>query len=199
MIRQIVVLASLLVLLGGTALASDDTPTEQTAVFGGGCFWCMEPPYDKLDGVIATTSGYTGGHVRNPTYQQVSSGGTGHVEVVEVRYDPARISYAELLDVFWRNIDPVAVDRQFCDRGDMYRSAIFVEGDEQGRLAEASLQALRDSDRFDQPIATEVLPAATFYRAEEYHQDYYQKNPIRYRYYRSSCGRDRRLQEIWGE
>ncbi len=183
-----------------TATGSADEPGDgsRTAVFGGGCFWCMEPPFDKLDGVLATTSGYTGGHLPNPNYRQVSAGGTGHVEVVEVRYDPARIDYIRLLEVYWRNIDPVAVNAQFCDQGAHYRSVIFVAGEEQRALAEASLAALAASGRFAQPIATEILPAATFYPAEEYHQDYYLKNPLRYRYYRSGCGRDRRLQEIWG-
>jgi peptide-methionine (S)-S-oxide reductase len=172
---------------------------EGIAIFAGGCFWCMEPPYDKLDGVLSTTSGYIGGQIANPTYEQVSSGRSGHIEAIEIRYDPKKVDYAKLLDVFWRNIDPVAVNRQFCDAGAQYRSAIFPRNAEQRRLAEASLKALSDSGRFDRPIATEILPAATFYAAEDYHQDYYQKNPIRYRYYRSSCGRDRRLSELWGD
>lgn len=172
---------------------------EGVAIFAGGCFWCMEPPYDKLDGVLATTSGYIGGPTANPTYEQVSSGRSGHIEAIEVRYDPTKVDYAKLLEVFWRNIDPVAVNRQFCDSGPQYRSAIFPRTTEQQRLAEASLKALSDSVRFDRPIATEIIPATTFYPAEDYHQDYYQKNPIRYRYYRSSCGRDRRLQELWGK
>jgi peptide-methionine (S)-S-oxide reductase len=169
------------------------------AIFGGGCFWCMEPPFDKLDGVISTTSGYIGGHLANPTYEQVSRGDSGHVEVVKVRYDPAQVSYQRLLQVFWRNIDPVAVNRQFCDAGPQYRSAIFVGDAEQRRLAEASLRELADSGRFDRPIATEILDATTFYEAEAYHQDYYLKNPVRYRYYRTSCGRDRRLNALWGD
>jgi peptide-methionine (S)-S-oxide reductase len=168
------------------------------AVFGGGCFWCMQPPYDKLDGVLSTRVGYAGGDVPNPTYRQVSAGTTGHIEVVEVRYDPARVSYERLLEVFWRNIDPVAVNRQFCDVGPMYRSAIFAQDESQRALAEASLKALAESGRFDRPIATEILGPATFWVAEDYHQDYYLKNPIRYRYYRSGCGRDRRLAELWG-
>ncbi len=172
---------------------------EGIAIFAGGCFWCMEPPYDKLDGVLSTTSGYIGGQIPKPTYEQVSSGRSGHIEAIEVRYDPKKVDYAKLLDVFWRNIDPVAVNRQFCDAGPQYRSAIFPRTAEQRRLAEASLKALSDSARFDRPIATEIIPATTFYPAEDYHQDYYQKNPIRYRYYRSSCGRDGRLQELWGD
>jgi peptide-methionine (S)-S-oxide reductase len=169
------------------------------AIFAGGCFWCMEPPFDKLDGVLSTTSGYIGGSERNPSYQQVASGQTGHIEAVEIRYDPQRIDYATLLAVFWRNIDPLAVNRQFCDAGPQYRSAIFPRDAEQRRLARESLRALAESGRFDRPIATEILPATIFWPAEDYHQDYYLKNPIRYRYYRASCGRDRRLRELWGE
>ncbi len=168
------------------------------AVFAGGCFWCMEPPFDKLPGVKSTISGYIGGHVADPTYEQVSAGGTGHAEVVQVKYDPRQVSYAELLQVFWRNIDPVAVDRQFCDVGDQYRSAIFTVDEEQQRLAEASKRKWQASGRFEQPIATEIVEATTFYPAESYHQDYYTKNPIRYKYYRFSCGRDGRLEELWG-
>ncbi len=168
------------------------------AVFGGGCFWCMEPPFDKLPGVKSTISGYIGGHVADPTYEQVSAGGTGHAEVVQVTYDPRQVSYAELLQVFWRNIDPVAVDRQFCDVGDQYRSAIFTVGEKQQRLSEAGKRMCQTSGRFDQPIATEIVEATTFYPAEAYHQDYYTKNPIRYKYYRFSCGRDGRLEELWG-
>lgn len=182
------------------AAAASATPSvsRAVAVFAGGCFWCMEPPFDKLPGVLSTTSGYIGGTVANPTYEQVSAGGTGHAEAVRVEYDPARISYAKLLEVFWRNIDPVAVDRQFCDVGDQYRSAIFTVGPEQQRLAEASKRRWQDSGRFDRPIATEVVAATTFYPAEGYHQDYYEKNPVRYKYYRFSCGRDARLKDVWG-
>ena len=168
------------------------------AIFAGGCFWCMEPPFDKLAGVMSTTSGYTGGRVANPTYEQVSAGGTGHAEAVKVVYDPTRVSYATLLDVFWHNIDPVAVDRQFCDVGDQYRSAIFTVGPEQQRLAEAGKRALQASRRFTQPIATQIVTASTFYPAEGYHQDYYRTNPLRYKFYRASCGRDKRLEQAWG-
>ena len=168
------------------------------AIFAGGCFWCMEPPFDKLPGVFSTTSGYVGGHVANPTYEQVSAGGTGHAEAVQVEYDPGKVSYAKLLDVFWHNIDPVAVDRQFCDAGAQYRSAIFPVDDEQRRLAEASKQKWQSSGRFDRPIATEIVAATMFYPAEDYHQDYYEKNPVRYKFYRFSCGRDGRLEEVWG-
>lgn len=168
------------------------------ATFAGGCFWCMEPPFDRVDGVLSTTSGYAGGPERNPTYEQVAGGQTGHAEVVQVAYDPARVSYEELLRVFWRNIDPFAVDRQFCDVGRPYRTAIFVHDEAQRAAAEASLREV--AERFDQPIATPIESVGdTFHAAEEYHQDYYQKNPLRYRFYRTTCGRDRRLLEIWGD
>jgi peptide-methionine (S)-S-oxide reductase len=151
-----------------------------------------------LPGVISTTSGYTGGHRAKPTYEQVSAGGTGHAEAVLVRYDPAKVDYTTLLDVFWHNVDPVAVDRQFCDRGSQYRSAIFYANDEQKRLADAAKQALQASGRFDRPIATTIEPAGEFYPAEDYHQDYYQKNPLRYRFYSANCGRAQRLEQLWG-
>jgi peptide-methionine (S)-S-oxide reductase len=182
-----------------TPAAAKPTPRTAVAIFAGGCFWCMEPPFDKLPGVLSTTSGYTGGRVPNPTYEQVSAGGTGHAEAVQVTYDPTRIGYAQLLDVFWRNIDPLAVDRQFCDVGDQYRSAIFPIGAEQQRLAEASKRALQDSGRFDRPIATQIVAASRFYPAERYHQDYYKKNPVRYKFYRFNCGRDQQLEELWGK
>ncbi len=159
----------------------------------------MEPPYDQLPGVISTISGYTGGTVANPTYNQVSAGGTGHAEAVEVTYDPRRVSYAKLVDVFWHNIDPYAVDRQFCDGGNQYRSAIFVASNEQRRVAESSKAALRSSGKLTRPIATEIVAASTFYPAEDYHQDYYVKNPVRYKFYRFNCGRDKRLEEVWGK
>lgn len=169
------------------------------ATFAGGCFWCMEPPFDKLDGVLSTTAGYTGGHKKNPTYAEVSGGGTGHAEAVEVLYDPKKISYGKLLEVFWHNIDPTTPNRQFCDAGSQYRTAIFYHDEEQRRLAQQSKEELQNSKRFKEPIVTEILPAGTFYPAEEYHQDYYRKNPIRYKFYRYMCGRDQRLQELWGE
>jgi peptide-methionine (S)-S-oxide reductase len=157
----------------------------------------MEPPFDKLDGVISTTSGYTGGQKDNPTYKEVTSGSTGHAEAVQVVYDPAKVDYATLLEIFWRNIDPTVADRQFCDIGNQYRTAIFYHDETQQRLAEQSKQALADSGQFPQ-IVTEIVPATEFYPAEEYHQDYYQKNPVRYKFYRYSCGRDERLEELWG-
>ncbi|HEV2146000.1 MAG TPA: peptide-methionine (S)-S-oxide reductase MsrA [Longimicrobiaceae bacterium] len=171
----------------------------KTATFAGGCFWCVEEAFDAAEGVVSTTSGYMGGHVRNPTYKQVSAGGTGHAEVVQVVYDPRKIGYAELLNVFWRNVDPVTPNRQFCDVGSQYRSAIFAHDAEQRRLADASKAALDRSGKLSGPVVTEVVPAAKFYPAEEYHQDYYRKNPIRYKYYKFSCGRARRLEEVWGK
>ena len=169
------------------------------ATFAGGCFWCMEPPFDKLPGVISTTSGYTGGSKLNPTYEEISAGATGHAEAVQVVYDPSKISYPELLKVFWRNIDPTIKDRQFCDAGTPYRSAIFYHTDEQKIQAEESKSALEKSKPFPEPIVTEIVAASDFYPAEDYHQDYYRKNPIRYKFYRYNCGRDQRLQQLWGE
>jgi peptide-methionine (S)-S-oxide reductase len=170
-----------------------------TATFAGGCFWCMEPPYDKLDGVISTTSGYTGGRKKNPTYEEVSGGTTGHAEAVQVAYDPTKVSYEKLLEVFWQNIDPFTPNAQFCDHGSQYRSAIFYHDEEQKRAAEASKQKLEKSGRITQPIVTEIVPAGEFYPAEDYHQDYYQNNPVRYKYYRYRCGRDEALEKIWGK
>ena len=170
-----------------------------TATFAGGCFWCMEPPFDKLKGVISTTSGYMGGHVDKPSYQQVSRGSTGHAEVVQVIYDPNTLSYEKLLHTFWRNIDPTNARGQFCDSGQQYRTEIFYHSPEQQQLAQQGKTELADLKPFDGPIVTEVTAAAAFYPAEDYHQDYYQKNPIRYKYYRYSCGRDDRLQQLWGK
>jgi len=195
------VILAVSVLMAATAMGknmSDKPVKTATATFAGGCFWCMEPPFDKLDGVISTTSGYTGGHVKNPTYEQVSAGGTGHAEALQVVYDPAEISYAQLLEVFWRNIDPTVKDRQFCDVGNQYRTAIFYHDDEQKRLALESKQRLEKGGKLG-AIQTEIVPAGPFYPAEDYHQDYYKKNPIRYKYYRWSCGRDQRLEELWGK
>jgi peptide-methionine (S)-S-oxide reductase len=171
----------------------------EKATFAGGCFWCMEHPFDELPGVVSVMAGYTGGQKINPTYKEVSAGGTGHAESVQIVYDPSLIKYEKLLDVFWRNIDPTVKDRQFCDSGHQYRSAIFYHTEEQQRLALQSKTALERSKPFREPIVTEIVLADAFYPAEEYHQHYYKKNPIRYHYYRSSCGRDRRLKELWGE
>lgn len=171
----------------------------EKATFAGGCFWCMEPPFDKLDGVISTTSGYCGGKEKNPTYKQVSAGETGHAEAVEILYDPSRISYAELLDVFWRNVDPTQKDGQFADTGAQYRTAIFYHNEEQRRLAETSKKELGNSGKFNKEIVTEIVAATPFYRAEEYHQDYYKKNPLRYKFYRHGSGRDDYLVRKWGK
>ena len=169
------------------------------ATFAGGCFWCMESPFDKLDGVISTTSGYTDGHKKNPTYKEVSAGSTGHTEAVQIEYDPSKVSYAKLLEVFWKNIDPTTKDSQFCDHGTQYRSGIYYHDEAQQKAAEASFKALQKNKPFKEAIATELDPASTFYPAEDYHQNYYQKNPIRYKYYRYGCGRDKRLDELWGK
>lgn len=192
-------------LLGGWVLFSLNSPSISEmptglakATFAGGCFWCMEGPFDELDGVLSTTSGYTGGHTANPTYPEVSAGGTGHAESVQVVYDPQKISYQELLTVYWRNIDPTTPDAQFCDYGDQYRPAIFYHNEEQRQLAEASREELDRTKTFHASIVTEITQATEFYPAEEYHQDFYRKNPIRYKFYRLTCGRDARLAELWG-
>ena len=167
----------------------------ENVLFAGGCFWCMEPPFDKLDGVISTVSGYSGGHTENPTYKSTSSGKTGHYEVVRVEYDPARVSYAQLLAVFWQNIDPFDARGQFCDKGPQYRAAIFFNNGAQKQAAIKSKQAIQGQAQ-NRPVVTEILSAKKFYPAEDYHQDYYRKNPLRYKYYRTGCGRDRRLGQI---
>lgn len=188
-------LAALVLSLGSHA-GEDDSAV---AVFAGGCFWCTEADFDKLPGVLETTSGYIGGAIENPTYEEVSSGRSGHFEAVQVRFDPRQTSYAKLLEAFWPTIDPVNGNGQFCDNGPQYRSAIFYLDAEQQRLAEASKTALAASGRLQQPIATVIQAATTFYAAEDYHQDYHTKNPLRYSYYRHGCGRDQRLQELWGK
>lgn len=167
-----------------------------SAVFAGGCFWCLEPPFDKLEGVIDTTSGYAGGQSINPTYKEVSSGASGHIEVVRIRYDPSKVDYEKLLEIFWRNIDPFDAAGQFCDKGEQYSSAIFTSDPQE--IAKAKASKLKFEDRFKKPIATVIRPEATFYPAESYHQDYYKRNPARYKYYRWGCGRDKRLKAIWG-
>lgn len=201
---RLVRLAVLLAVLLAAPLAAQTPrpgpgPGQAVATFAGGCFWCMEPPYDKLDGVISTTSGYMGGFKRHPTYEEVSRGVTGHTEVVQVVYDPRRVSYEKLLDVFWKNIDPTVKDAQFCDHGTQYRSAIFAHDDEQRRLAEASKAAIEKTKTFREPVVTPVQPATEFWPAEDYHQDYYIRNPGKYQYYRNGCGRDARLRQLWGE
>ncbi len=193
--------AALVVALAAPASAQAPKPVPAgmaVATFAGGCFWCMEPPYDKLDGVVSTTSGYMGGKLRNPSYEQVSAGLSGHTEVVQVVYDPKKVSYEKLLEVFWKNIDPTVRDRQFCDIGSQYRTEIFVHTDEQRNAAESSKAALAKTKPFKDPIVTPVTAAAEFWPAEDYHQDYYQKNPGRYNYYRTGCGRDARLKALWG-
>ena len=187
------IIASLLCL---AAVVAADAQERARATFAGGCFWCMEPPFDKLDGVVSTTSGYTGGRTTDPTYEQVSAGRTGHAEAVEIVYDPAKVAYSQLLDVFWRNIDPLTANAQFCDTGSQYRAAIFVHDETQRRLAEESRRAV--VERLRKPVVTEVVTASKFWPAEDYHQDYYKKNPIRYNLYRAGCGRDQRLEAIWG-
>jgi len=189
-------------LLAAAALASTAVhaqgPTE-VATFAGGCFWCVEADFDKVPGVISTTSGYTGGTLHNPTYRQVTTKTTGHAEAVRIVFDPTRVSYAQLLEKYWRSIDPTTPDRQFCDSGSPYRSAIFAHDDRQLEAARASLAALQKSKPFPQPIVTAIERAGPFYAAEEEHQDYYRKNPVRYQYYRSGCGRDARLEQLWGK
>ncbi len=192
-----------LAVLGTGATRADSgataAPTQlKKATFAGGCFWCMEPPFDALDGVISTTSGYAGGHTTNPTYQEVSAGGTGHAESIQITYDPQKVTYERLLDVFWHNVDPTTPNQQFCDVGSPYRTIIFYHDEGQQRLAAASKKALEESKRLKAPVVTEIIAAGEFYPAEEYHQDYYQKNPLRYKYYRHGCGRDQRLRELWG-
>ncbi|HET7384488.1 MAG TPA: peptide-methionine (S)-S-oxide reductase MsrA [Pseudolabrys sp.] len=180
-----------------TAVAQNANQPENRAVatFAGGCFWCTEADFDKVPGVISTTSGYTGGRVANPSYTQVSAGGTGHAEAVEVVYDPHKVSYDELLSYYWRHVDPTVKNRQFCDVGEQYRTAIFVHDDEQRKLAEASKKTVEAE--LKQPIYTEIVPAGPFYKAEDYHQDFYQKNPTKYKFYRWNCGRDQRLEQLW--
>lgn len=193
-----VFLCFLLFSLGMISLFADEESKLKTATFAGGCFWCMEAAFDPIDGVVVTRVGYTGGTTENPTYEQVSSGTTGHAESIQVTYDPEKISYQQLLDFFWVNIDPTVKDKQFCDTGRQYRSAIFYHDEEQKKLAEASKQKLIDSGRFDN-IYTEIDPLGTFWPAEDYHQNYYKKNPYRYKFYTFACGRKQRLQELWGE
>lgn len=178
--------------------SGENRPELKKATFAGGCFWCMQPAFDRVKGVVSTTVGYTGGHTDNPTYPEVSAGNTGHAESIEVTYDPSVVGYDELLDVFWHNIDPTTADRQFCDIGNQYRSAIFTHDAQQQAAAEASKRRLIETGLFS-AVATEITPASTFYPAEEYHQEYYKKNPIRYKFYRYLCGRDKRLDEVWGK
>ena len=201
--------ASLALPFGGAALAQSASPSAaaaaaatpklSTAIFAGGCFWCVEADFDKVPGVVSTTSGYSAGKAANPSYEQVSRGSTGHAEVVRVQFDPVKVSYRTLVDYFWRTIDPTVKDQQFCDRGSPYRTGIYPLDAEQLKDAQSSLAELQKSKPFKQAVVTEIAAAGPFYPAEEYHQDYYKKNPIRYNYYRSGCGRDARLAELWGD
>ena len=183
--------------LHSAAQSAETRAQTATATFAGGCFWCMEPPFDAVDGVISTTSGYTGGKTPSPTYEQVSDGRTGHAEALQVVYDPSRVSYAKLLEVFWRNVDAVDGAGQFCDRGTQYRPAIFYHSDEQKRQADTSKE--RIATQLGKAVAVQIVSAGEFYKAEDYHQDYYKKNPVRYKFYKWNCGRDQRLEQLWGK
>lgn len=204
-VRQFLKLSLATLAMGSAALAFAQPPATapapaktEKATFAGGCFWCVESDFDKVPGVISTTSGYTGGKTVNPSYEQVSSHTTGHAEAVEVVYDPSKVSYAQLVDFYWHSIDPTVKDQQFCDHGSPYRTVIFTHDENQMKIALASRAALEKNKPFKEPIVTEIQAAGAFYPAEDYHQDYYKKNPIRYKFYRTSCRRDARLQEIWG-
>jgi len=208
MIRLLGILVSLIIVATVAVAVTMDKKGERKdmeetmtakAIFAGGCFWCMEPPFEKLDGVHAVVSGYIDGHKENPTYQEVSSGTTGHTEAVEITYDPNKISFAELLEVFWMNIDPTDAGGQFVDRGSQYRTGIYYLNAEQQQLAEASKERLGKSGRFDSPIVTEIVAATRFYPAEDYHQDYYKESPVRYKFYRYNSGRDQFINRVWGE
>lgn len=202
LLRTVLACALLAVFVGYQTRIADSASNSgrlETATFAGGCFWCLEEALDKVDGVVSTTSGYTGGQKTNPTYEEVSAGGTGHTESVQVMYDPQKVTYTKLLETFWRNIDPTTPDRQFCDKGHQYRSAIFYHDEHQQRLAEESKQQLDKSKPFKEQIVTEIVPASEFYPAEEYHQNFYQKNPIRYKFYKYNCGRAQRLETLWGK
>jgi len=205
MSRQITrsILTMAVLIIGGwnvqsTSLAAADA-TLGKAYFAGGCFWCMEEVFEKVEGVLSATSGYMGGTVSNPTYEEVSAGRTGHAESVEVVYDPAKVSYQKLLDAFWHNVDPITPNAQFCDHGNQYRSAIFFQTDEEKRASDSSKQVIEQSRRFKEPIVTQIVMAPQFYPAEEYHQDFYKKNPVRYKFYKYNCGRAQRLEVLWGK
>jgi peptide-methionine (S)-S-oxide reductase len=203
--RRHIVLSALVVVMSligywnvpAASQAAVDAPLGK-AYFAGGCFWCMEEAFEKVEGVLSATSGYMGGTVANPSYEAVSAGRTGHAESIEVVYDPAKVSYQKLLDAFWHNVDPVTPNAQFCDHGSQYRSAIFFQTDEEKRASDASKQAIEQSKRFNEPIVTQIVMASQFYPAEEYHQDYYKKNPLRYKVYKYNCGRAKRLEALWG-
>jgi len=202
-IRRLVSVLGALFVLGGSMVELSATAVEAAepakAYFAGGCFWCMEEAFEAVEGVVSVVSGYIGGATVNPTYDEVSGGGTGHAESVEVRYDPAKVSYRHLLDVFWHNVDPLTPNAQFCDHGTQYRSAVFYGTVEEKQLAEESKSSIERSQRFPRPIVTQFVKASTFFPAEEAHQDYYKKNPIRYKYYKFNCGRAQRLEALWGK
>jgi len=195
--------AALLMIGGTTAIPqgslADDKTQQAKATFAGGCFWCMEEAYEKVEGVISVISGYTGGQLVNPTYEQVSAGATGHAESIEVLYDPNKVTYQHLLEVFWHNIDPTTPNAQFCDHGNQYRTAIFYHNETQKQLINESRHSMENSKSFPQPIVTEIVPASIFYPAEDYHQDFYKKNPVRYKFYKWNCGRSQRLEQLWGK
>jgi len=191
-------MALIVVLVAATGSAGH-AAAQAKAVFAGGCFWCMEEAFEKVEGVVSVESGYMGGQKTNPTYEDVSAGGTGHAESVEVVYDPAKVSYQKLLDHFWKNVDPLTPNAQFCDHGSQYRAVIFYGNEEEKRQAEASRQSIEQAKRFTEPIVTQIMMAAKFYAAEEYHQDFYKKNPVRYKFYKYNCGRVQRLEMLWGK
>jgi peptide-methionine (S)-S-oxide reductase len=189
----------LTVLLAAVIGSAGHAAEQAKAVFAGGCFWCMEEAFEKVEGVTSVVSGYMGGQKANPTYEEVSAGGTGHAESVEVVYDPAKVSYQKLLDHFWKNVDPLVPNAQFCDHGSQYRAVIFYGNEEEKRQAEASRQAIEQAKRFTEPIVTQIVTASKFYPAEDYHQDFYKKNPVRYKFYKYNCGRAQRLEQLWGK
>ena len=193
--QSIVLMVLLVAMIGSGGHAAE----QAKAVFAGGCFWCMEEAFEKVEGVVSVTSGYMGGHKTNPTYEDVSAGNTGHAESVEVAYDPVKVTYQTLLDHFWKNVDPLTPNAQFCDHGTQYRAVIFYGNEEEKRLAEASRQAIEQSKKFREPIVTQLVMASKFFPAEDYHQDFYKKNPIRYKFYKTSCGRVNRLEQLWGK
>ncbi|MFQ5765583.1 MAG: peptide-methionine (S)-S-oxide reductase MsrA [Rhodospirillales bacterium] len=195
----VAMVSSAVLSLGASSVSGADENELRVATFAGGCFWCVESDFDRVPGVVRTVSGYTGGRLKDPTYQQVGAGGTGHREAVQIFYDPEKVTYETLLGIFWRSVDPTDDGGQFCDRGESYKTAIFANSPEQKRLAEASKRALQPSAVLDRPIVTPVEVAGPFYPAEDYHQDYYEKNPVRYKFYRYSCGRDARIKTLWGE
>ena len=190
---------ALMVVLVAATGGAGHAAEQSKAVFAGGCFWCMEEAFEKVEGVVSVTSGYMGGQKTNPTYEEVSAGGTGHAESVEIVYDPAKVSYQKLLDHFWKNVDPLTPNAQFCDHGTQYRAVIFYGNEEEKRQAEASKQSIEQAKRFTEPIVTQIVMASKFYPAEDYHQDFYKKNPVRYKFYKYNCGRAQRLEQLWGK